>query len=159
MAAESRSRKETEPPVSAKLAELGLNASNSVVIGSGIMEALGIRPSNDIDLVIAGTAYESLKGRGHFTEKTTHGRPILDDGIFEIGVAWTVLGQEMELRDLKKRSIIINDVRYITLEFLLAVKKSWSAGDNVRQKDKDDIRLIERYLQKYSDQLNRRVDD
>ena len=35
-----------------KLRELGLNADNAIVIGSGILQALGIRKSNDIDLVV-----------------------------------------------------------------------------------------------------------
>lgn len=35
-----------------KLATLGLSARNSVVIGSGILDALGIRKSNDIDVVV-----------------------------------------------------------------------------------------------------------
>ena len=35
-----------------KLIELGLNSENAVVIGSGILNALNLRESKDIDVVV-----------------------------------------------------------------------------------------------------------
>jgi len=129
-----------------KLATLGLNSHNSVVIGSGILNALGVRKSNDIDVVVDKATYTRLKDGGHFQEEQHYGRSVLVDDSFEVNTHWGVLGKDQTLGDLARQSITLDDVRYITLDFLLAVKKSWLLDDDVRQKDIDDVKLIEEYL-------------
>ena len=129
-----------------KLADIGLTQDNSVVIGSGILSALNLRASNDIDVVVPETEYSRLADRKQFTKKQNHGREILDDGLFEIGTSWGVLGKSQDFDDLQEQSVVIDGVRYVTIEFLLAVKKSWLQDDDVRQKDVDDVELIEKYL-------------
>jgi len=127
------------------LAELELTPRDSVVIGSGILNALGLRTSNDIDVVVTDETFERLSGDARFTTETNHGRNILADGLFEIGTYWGVLGKDQTFRDLSKQSTVIEDVRYITPEFLLAAKKSWLEDDG-RPKDFEDVRLLEDYL-------------
>jgi len=46
--------------IKGKLNEFGLNPGNAVVIGSGILNALKIRGSNDIDVVVTLEKYQSL---------------------------------------------------------------------------------------------------
>ena len=89
---------------------------------------------------------KELADKKQFTKRQNHGREILDDGLFEIGTSWGVLGKDQTFDDLQKQSVVIDGVRYVTIEFLLAVKKSWLQDDDVRQKDVDDIELIEKYL-------------
>lgn len=110
--------------ISKKLEEIGLNSDNAIVIGSGILNALNLRESKE----------------------ENHGKEILINGLFEIGTIWTVIGKTWKFSDLLNYSVIINDVRYITIQFLLDVKKCWLADGDARQKDKDDIKLIENYL-------------
>ena len=129
-----------------KLTDIGLTQYNSVVIGSGILSALNLRASTDIDIVVPDTEYSRLADKKQFTKRQNHGREILDDGLFEIGTSWGVLGKDQTFDDLQKQSVVIDGVRYVTIEFLLAVKKSWLQDDDVRQKDVDDIELIEKYL-------------
>lgn len=129
-----------------KLAILGLNARNSVVIGSGVLDALGMRKSNDIDVMVDKATYAHLKESGRFQEEQHYGRSVLVGDNFEANTRWGVLGKDQTLSDLARQSITIDDVRYITLDFLLAVKKSWLQDDDVRQKDIDDVKLIEEYL-------------
>lgn len=130
-----------------ELEKIGLNPDNSVVIGSGILSALGIRESKDIDLVVDQENYNRLKSDGHFKKETNHvGTEILTDDVFEIGVGWNVLGKNWMFNDFLDKSEIINGVRYHTLEFLLEVKRSWLKDSDVRQKDFDDVKLIEDYL-------------
>lgn len=129
-----------------KLTDIGLTQDNSVVIGSGILSALSLRASNDIDVVVPEAEYSRLADDKPFTKSRNHGREILADELFEIGTSWGVLGKSQTFDDLQKQSVVIDDVRYITIEFLLAVKKSWLQDDDVRQKDIDDVELIEKYL-------------
>jgi len=132
--------------IKSKLSDIGLTANNSVVIGSGILSALKLRASNDIDVVVLQPEYLKLANGSRFTKNQNHGHEILTDELFEIGTSWGVLGKSQTFDDLQKQSVVIDGVRYITIEFLLAVKKSWLQDDNVRQKDIDDVQLIEKYL-------------
>lgn len=86
-----------------------------------------------------------------FRKEAKFDRELLVNDLFDISTDWFVLGKSWNFEDFREYSIIINGVRYITIEFLLNVKKSWIAGDEVvRQKDIDDVKLIEDYLEKNS---------
>ena len=129
-----------------KIQKLGLNPDNSIVIGSGILEALRLRKSKDIDIVATQEIYGSLKKSGKFTVLENHGREILADDKFEIGTSWTVLVKSYRFQDFIDKSIIVDGVRYITLNFLYKAKKSWIRRKNARQKDIEDVKLIEAHM-------------
>ncbi|HEX3099975.1 MAG TPA: hypothetical protein VHQ41_03295 [Patescibacteria group bacterium] len=130
-----------------ELQEIGLDQENSIVIGSGILNALNIRDSQDIDLIINQDLYIKFKADGSFKIAENHGKEVLVAKLFEIGTSWEVLGRIWNFSDLMSQTQVIDDVRYITLDFLLKVKKSWMHERNPRQKDQDDITLIEKYMQ------------
>ena len=129
-----------------KLIELGLNSENAVVIGSGILNALNLRESKDIDVVVTEEKYKELSDNSRFKKEQNHGREILDDGLFEIGTSWTVVGKNWKFEDLLNHSTTIDSVRYNTVEFLLDAKRRWIADGEGRQKDIDDVKLMEQYL-------------
>lgn len=130
------------------LKKFKLTPENCVVIGSGILQALGIRKNKDIDVVVKEDTYNTLKKTNQFDIKENHGREVLDNGLFEIGTEWFVLEKSYKYDDLLKVSEIINGVRYINLDFLLRVKKSWVNSKTSRQKDVKDIELIEKYIKR-----------
>lgn len=129
------------------LEKIDLTPDNCVVIGSGILQALGIRQSHDIDVVAKEEIYSKLKETGKFEIEQNHGREILKDDTFEIGTSWFVLDKAYRFEDFEKESVMIDGVRYITLDFLLRVKKSWVTEGTVRDKDLNDIKLIEEYIE------------
>jgi len=59
---------------------------------------------------------------------------------------WTVLGETWTFDNLLEHSVVIDGVRYNTVQFLLDTKRSWLADKDVRQKDIDDVQLMETYL-------------
>lgn len=132
--------------IKSNLTDLGLHSDNSLVIGSGILNALKLRKSNDIDVVVSDSEYQRLADDKKFKKAENHGHEILQDGLFEIGTCWEVLGKELLFEDLIKYSVVIDNVRYVSIEFLLSVKRSWLKQNGARQKDVDDIKLIEEYL-------------
>jgi len=137
--------------IHAVLKSLYLGVDDHVLIGSGILGALGIRPIGDLDVTVSPETYARLSQDPRFTKTEAYGREVLVDDPLEIGTSWGVLGGQ-SFEDLKEKSVVVNKVRYITLEFLLAVKRSWVAqGGVIRQKDADDIALIEAYLAKQTD--------
>ena len=117
-----------------------------MVAGSGILSAYDIRESNDIDVVVGEDLYRKLAEDPRFTKKESYGLEVLVDDLFEIRTMWGVLGKDQTVGDLMRESVVINDVRYTSLDFLLRVKRSWLQDENVRQKDIDDVKLIEDYL-------------
>lgn len=135
-----------------KLKELDLNHNNSVVIGSGILQALGIRNSKDIDLVVPQKDYNRLRDSGQFSIKVSEytKKEILTDDLFEIGTSWEVLDKSYEFNDFIKNSIVIDGVRYVTLDFLYEVKNSWVQLGTSRPKDIDDLQLIKQYKEQQS---------
>ena len=130
------------------LEKIGLDAENAIVIGSGILSALGLRESQDIDVVVDEVAYERLSVDAQFKKADNHGHEVLVGSLFEIGKSWFVLGKEWTFDDFLNHSVVIEGVRYATIQFILDVKKSWALEPDARQKDKDDIKLIEEYLKK-----------
>lgn len=141
------------------LEKLSLNSDNSVVIGSGILQALGIRKSKDIDLVVTQEVYDALKESGKFKVSNNHGRETLSDGKFEIGTNWYVLDKHYTVEDFKSESAIIDGVRYVTLDFLYRAKKSWLTQKDVRPKDVEDVKLMEEYLNKHKDSNISNIND
>ena len=81
------------------LEEFYLNSENSIVVGSGILQVLDIRKSNDIDLVVTPKIYDSLINSGKFTVLKYYSREILKNNIFEIGTDWVVLGKSYKFED------------------------------------------------------------
>ena len=134
--------------VKSRLDEIGLNPDSAIVIGSGILGALHIRDIHDIDLVVTEEAYGRLVQDSRFKKTETHGREILTYGVYEIGINWAVMGKSWDFASLSEHSTVIDGVRYIDISFLLDVKRSWTAEGDVRQKDLDDIQLIEDYIKK-----------
>ncbi len=136
----------TELDIKSKISELGLNPDNAVIIGSGVLSALNLRQSKDIDVVVTEEKYKELSDNSRFRKEKNHGREILNDGLFEIGTSWIVVGKTWKFDDLLNHSTIIDGVRYNTVEFLLDAKRRWIADGEGRQKDIDDVKLMEQHL-------------
>jgi len=132
--------------IKSKLDELGLNPDNAVIFGSGILNALNIRASKDVDVVVTEEKYKELCNNSRFEKEENHGREILTDDLFEIGTSWTVVGKTWRFESLLNHSTIIDGVRYHKVEFLLDAKRRWLADGDIRQKDIDDVKLMENYL-------------
>ena len=126
-----------------ELDKIGLTPDNSIVIGSGILNALGIRETKDIDVVVDEDAYSHLSSDNRFEKRINHAQEVLTDDIFEIGISWKTLDRVWRFNDFLTNSVLIDNVRYLTLQFLLDVKRSWLKDKDVRQKDIDDVKLIE----------------
>jgi hypothetical protein len=131
-----------------KLESIGLNSDNSIVIGSGILSALNIRKSNDIDVLVNTEKFEELKSTNNFQAKKSYGADVLLNDNLEIRKNWNVISKDWDYNKLLNETIIIDEVRYISLDFLKNVKLDWSNQASSRKKDLDDVELIKSYLQK-----------
>lgn len=130
-----------------ELSKLSLDETNCVVIGSGILNALGIRESHDIDVIVNEEVFEKLKGNRDLKQIINeYDNPMLVNEKVEIALGWINNPNISFFYDDLLNSnctTIIDEVRYLNLETILKIKKIWN-----REKDKKDVKLIEEYLKK-----------
>ncbi len=120
-----------------KIAELHLVEGSYVVVGSGILGALGIRESSDIDLVVTEDTYQSIKQLG-WKQGLWGEHIVFQWDVFDIGNDW--YGKKAE--DLLKKAQIIDDVPYLSLDDVYDWKKMRGL-----EKDNRDLALIDEYRQ------------
>lgn len=134
--------------IKALLLNSGIDLDNAIVIGSGILNALELRKSNDLEIIVSEHIYSFLVSNASFVQKERHGRTSLEQGLLNVGTTWTIVGHTWTFETLMDHSVVLDGVRYITVEFLCNAKTSWLLNGEFRQKDKDDIVLMNAYLDK-----------
>jgi sulfate permease, SulP family len=130
------------------LEHLGLNPGSFIVVGSGILEVLGIRDAIDIDVIVDPGGLRKLAVAGWEQDDAPRGKQVLLHGRFEASISWTSPEGELTIRELAPHSVDVNGYLFIGLPFLLHWKKALR-----RPKDLTDIDLIETYL-KTSGEVN-----
>ncbi len=120
-----------------RVKELNLPLDQFVVIGSGLLDALELRPADDIDLVVSPTLYADLQAMGNYQESVRHDEAYLSADKLEI---WQTWGPQYDYRMIKSSSIEIDGVSFINPDLLIAKKRAIG-----RDKDLVDIKLLEQY--------------
>lgn len=118
---------------------LNLPPNSYMVVGSGIFGALGIRESDDIDLIVSSEAFQQLISLGWKQELENTGI-ILKHDPYDVGRYW----QGKEVETWLPRATIIDGVPYLSLSDL----RVWKS-DRARPKDLVDVQLIDEYLEKH----------
>ena len=129
---------------------LDLPLEGCIVIGSGIMGELGLRESDDIDLIVKQGVFESLNDRDGWYRIEKHDRPeyIHDGHKAEAWLSWVSPGDAglVDFAALLPDTVVIHGVRFTSLSYIRAWKEWYG-----RNKDKADIALIDRYLESTSE--------
>ncbi len=127
-----------------KVKALNLPLDQIIVIGSGILDQLGIRPASDIDLAASSDLMKKLSEEsGDWLKKFGYNQRfyfVKDDGSAEVWDGWDFDGQAVSYDELLSRSIKYDGVRFVDLEFLRQWK-SWRG----REKDVQDVKLIDEW--------------
>lgn len=119
-----------------KVQALQLPDDQYVVIGSGLLDAWGLRESHDVDLVVSGELFESLARSGRYTlGSKPNGDRFLSDDTYEIFDNW---GEEGTFEQLYRYSIMVDTVRFVSPDYLIRQK-----ADRGWEKDLQDIMLIQ----------------
>jgi len=118
-----------------KLATLQLPESSYIVVGSGILSALGIRESGDIDLVVSEEVFRSFGEQG-WEQGFWGDDPVFRKDIFDACNVW--YGETVE--DLLAKAQIVDGVPYLSLDDVYEWKKQKG-----REKDLRDLALIDEY--------------
>ena len=127
-----------------KVKALNLPLDQIIVIGSGILDQLGIRPASDIDLAASSDLMKKLSEEsGDWIKKFDDNQRfyfIKDDGSAEVWDGWEFDGQVVSYDGLLDYVVEYDGVRFVNLEFLYQWKK-WRS----REKDVQDVKLIDEW--------------
>ncbi len=118
-----------------KITELNLPINSYIVVGSGILGALGIRESGDVDLVVTDEAYNAIEKLGW--KRGLWGEIIVfQHEVFDISNDW--YGKSAE--DLLPYAQVVDQVPYLSLDDVYEWKKQ-----RAQEKDIHDLKLIDDY--------------
>ena len=130
-----------------RVKELGLPLDQIIIIGSGILDQLGIRQSIDIDVAARSEVLEKLAHDDGWIEKVDkHQRQYLVkcDGSVEVWDGWEIDGRVVEYDELLDYAVEYDGVKFVNLDFLRRWK-NWRG----REKDIQDVRLIDEWREKH----------
>lgn len=127
-----------------KIKSLNFKADQYVIIGSGIMDALGIRKAADVDISVTKELFEELRKTGDWEEITKYiDRPFLKRDVFEINQKLDWNDYYTTTEEAIASAQIIEGVPFMNLQELCKFKKTMG-----REKDFNDIKLIKEYIDK-----------
>lgn len=124
-----------------ELHELELPKGSYMVMGSGILDALGIRKAHDVDLVLSTDLYTELVADGWTEGTSSDGKPRLEHGMIEAYDRWTDEASVKTLDELLIDAEWVNGVPYNSL-----AKLSLYKARRGQDKDLADLALIQQYL-------------
>src|SRR3989344_2496956 len=121
-----------------KIKKLNLTMGEYVIIGSGILDALGIRKANDIDISALPQLYSRLRATGEWNEEERYGKIFLKRNGIEINpqLSWSAYPTSTE--EAISSAMIIDGIPFMNLKELRKFKKALG-----RDKDFADIILID----------------
>ncbi len=122
-----------------RIKQVAIPLDQMVVIGSGLLDAWGLRDADDIDLVVSQRVFDELRATGEFSEGQRDGSAYLEKDQLEI---WTDWKEGLNFEQIAALALTIDGVMFVNPAVLIARKA-------VRGTDKDlrDIELIATYLQ------------
>ena len=144
--------KVTDPEIIDTVKSLHIPLEGYAVFGSALLEVLGIRKSNDIDLLVSKQLFDELEKTPEWNKFTYDNGDVAlknhsDDKpiVAFYSCVWIPSCSEGEVLQMIKNSIIIDNVNFVSLENTL----KWKAR-LARDKDLKDVELIKNYLRKSS---------
>ncbi len=145
-----RAQPGTKRTITEMVRRLGLSSRSYVVIGGGVLEALGLREALAADIVVSKRVYQEFRTRGWHEEVHDDGKRVLSHRGYRIMT--TFMGKN--LRQLAKTAFMQDGVRFMGLDDLMASKEKLG-----RPKDLSDIKMIRSYQKRLrlGKKLGRRV--
>ncbi len=125
-----------------KIKELNLPKDQYVVIGSGVMDILGIRRANDIDLSVTKELHQKLRETGKWEEYENYGKIFLKKDVFEINGELNWDKYKTTTEEVIKTAFLIDGIPFMNTEELIKFKMAFG-----REKDFKDIELIKEYTE------------
>lgn len=120
----------------------GLPVDQIIVIGSGILDRLGIRKTRDVDLAVSDELFTRLLDDEEWLKQLSPwGEEFVTKGEYDVWRGWiTDDSGHPTYDDLLKDSVSIDGIRYMSLDYVY----NWKQKKG-RDKDLKDLELIDEY--------------
>lgn len=115
--------------------QLGIDRDTAVVVGGGLLDVLGIRPSDDLDVLVPQETFQALADRGHVVSRYANNARYMRIGDIEVMDDW--FG---DAATVQARAVVIDGVRFMPLDDV----RKWKVR-LARPKDLADVALIDAY--------------
>lgn len=126
-----------------RIRKFNLPAGQYAVFGSALLDAWGLRPAKDLDIIVTPELFEQLKNQ-EWEEIQANGFTILrkeDADVTTVQDKPTDGDYNPDRLQLIEEAIYINGLPFVKIEEVIACKRAYN-----RPKDQQDIKLIEEYL-------------
>lgn len=127
-----------------KVKNLDLPLGEYVIVGGGILEALGLRETNDIDVAVTPKLLEKLRESGKYKEEIKWGKLFLTGDKIDIitQLNWDKYSTKTE--EAIKTATIIDGIPFLNIEETIKYKTALG-----REKDFKDMELLKDYQKKH----------
>lgn len=137
LSAAIKSHPEDKESTITMMKRLRLPKSDYVVIGGGVLEALHLRGTQDVDVVVSDEVYREYKDTHHWQEyNQDNGKKILSHNGYNLMHSW----MGANIRSLRKRAFMVDGIPMMSINQLIESKRRLG-----RKKDLSDITLLEAY--------------
>lgn len=120
---------------------LGLPDGEYVVIGSGLLDAYGLRAARDVDLVVSDALFQALASDARYrSEKNDRGVQFLTRRDGDAVEVWRDWFPDAPFSVLNASAVTVDGVAFAAPEIIIQRKKQRGS-----QKDMADIALLEGY--------------
>jgi hypothetical protein len=126
-----------------ELTELNFPKGSYMVMGSGVLDVLGIRKAADVDLVVSNELYNQLKELGWQERTASNGTTGIEQGVVQAYNKWTDEVRVKTFEELIVDATWIDGVAYNSLEKLYRYKVNRGLD-----KDLKDLILIDEFRSK-----------
>lgn len=130
--------------IAERIHELSLPSDHLVVIGSGVLDALGLRPAGDVDLVLSAELFADLTQQAPWNVRTKHNELVLVRDDVEAFLSWGSDGRP-NFRELYEQGVTIDGIRFAHPRVVIDQKKQRGS-----EKDERDIVLLKGYLNEHT---------
>lgn len=134
-----------------KIKELNFPKDQYVVVGSGILDVLGIRKSKDIDIAITENLHNKLRESGEWEERKRYEliKVFLKKDVYEIIPQLNWEDYNTTTEEVISSATIIEGIPFMNLNELIKFKTALG-----REKDFKDIELIKEYQKNNPETFN-----
>lgn len=132
-----------------KIKELNFPPEEYVVIGSGTLDVLGIRPASDVDIAVTPALHEKLRKTGEWQEVEKYGKIFLQKDDFDIVPQLDWGGYETTTEQAIAGALTVEGIPFMNLDELVKFKMSMG-----RENDLKDIELIKKYQENHKEIKN-----
>jgi len=124
-----------------KLEELNLPFGEYVVVGSGLLAALGLREANDLDVAVSPKLLKELSASGNYRQETRYGKVFLSSPGMDVIARLEWEDYTTTTEEAIRTAVVVRGFPFLNPQETIKFKRALG-----REKDFRDIESLEKHL-------------